>query len=157
MVERNQVLTLYWDPISQPARAVKAALDMGHIQFTLEVRDVFKGETKTEEYLAMNPKGLVPFIVDGDHPLGESNDILKYLCETRSTIPESLWPKDATKRAVVASHLEWYLSNLRPATLQPLLARLFHLMKGAELSDDVTTAQKEAVEIMLSTLESLLQ
>ena len=57
MVESAQGLTLYWFPGSQPSRAVKAALDMGHVEFTSEVRDIFKGETRTEEYLAINPKG----------------------------------------------------------------------------------------------------
>lgn len=57
MVESTQALTLYWFPGSQPSRAVKAALDMGPVEYISEVRDIFKGETKTEEYLKMNPKG----------------------------------------------------------------------------------------------------
>ena len=140
MVESTQGLTVYWFPGSQPSRAVKAVLDMGSIEFTSEVRDIFKGETRTEEYLKINPKGVVPFIVDGDHPLGESNDILKYLCDTRSTVPESLWPKDAHKRALVESHLAWYTNTWRPATAQPLFSRIGLVLKGVALDDDVTTA-----------------
>ena len=57
MVESTTGLTLYWFPGSQPSRAVKAVLDLGHVEFTSEVRDIFKGETRTEEYLKINPAG----------------------------------------------------------------------------------------------------
>ena len=70
--------------------------------------DIFTGETRQEPYTLLNPKGFVPFITEGDFKLGESNAILKYLCDTHPTIPEHLWPKDPKKRALTDQFLEWY-------------------------------------------------
>ena len=44
--------------------------------------DLAKGESRTPEFLAINPHGKVPVLVDGDFALPESNAILWYLGET---------------------------------------------------------------------------
>ena len=50
-------LKLYWFPASQPARAVKSLLVAGGIEHEEIVLDIFKGEHKTPEMLAINPAG----------------------------------------------------------------------------------------------------
>src|SRR5690348_5751273 len=37
------------------------------------------GKNDTPEYLAMNPNGRVPTLVDGDYVLWESNSVMRYL------------------------------------------------------------------------------
>lgn len=59
-------LTLYWNLGSQPARAVKCLLDIGEIECNLITLDVVKNETRTKEYLNINPLGQIPFLVDGN-------------------------------------------------------------------------------------------
>ena len=61
--------------------------------------DLLKGKQNTDEYLAVNPQGVVPALVldDGGPPLFQSLAILEYLEETRPTPP--LLPKDARGRA----------------------------------------------------------
>jgi glutathione S-transferase len=44
--------------------------------------DLTKGESRTPEFLRLNPHGKVPVLVDGDFALPESNAILWYLGET---------------------------------------------------------------------------
>lgn len=74
------MLTLYWNLVSQPARAVKAAIDIGKLEVELVNVELLKGETKSPEYLSKNPHGLIPFLTHGDFKLAESNAILVYLC-----------------------------------------------------------------------------
>jgi len=74
-------MKLYWFLGSQPARAVKCLLDVGKIPCELISVDIGKNMTRTKDFLSMNPLGQIPFLVDGDLKIGESNAILVYLCE----------------------------------------------------------------------------
>lgn len=107
-MEGVEGLNFYWSPVSQPSRSVKVLLDIGNVPVNLVTIDLGKGEHKGEEYTKINKRGLLPYIRDGDFNLGESNAILKYLADTRDTIPETWWPKDGKKRAEVDQYLEWY-------------------------------------------------
>jgi len=59
------------------------------------------GAHRREEYLALNPQGLVPALEDGGRILGQSLAIIEYLDETRPDPP--LLPADPGERAVVRS------------------------------------------------------
>jgi glutathione S-transferase len=51
--------------------------------------DILKGETKTPEFLAMNPAGKIPLLVtDEGEYLAESNAILYYLARNSDFLPE---------------------------------------------------------------------
>ena len=64
-------LQLYWFPPSSPSRAVKYLLTTSNIQFEGHLVDLMKGENKAENYLKVNPRGLIPTIQDGDFTLTE--------------------------------------------------------------------------------------
>ena len=51
------------------------------------------GQTDTAAYLALNPNGRVPTLVDGDVVLWESNTILRFL--GRKYSPGTYWPVEA--------------------------------------------------------------
>lgn len=52
--------------------------------------DMEKGEHRQPEYLAINPMGKVPAIVEGDFQLWESGAILLYLAEKHGQVPQDL-------------------------------------------------------------------
>ena len=67
--------------------------------------------TQTEAYLALNPTGKVPTLVDGDVSIWESNTILRYLCN-KSTGGAALYPTDPAARTQVERWMDWQLASL---------------------------------------------
>lgn len=72
------------------------------------------GRTQDADYLAMNPNGRIPTLVDGDFVLWESNAIMRYIVLTHADIGSSLYPVDARSRARIERWLDWTLSTLQP-------------------------------------------
>ena len=71
------------------------------------------GRNDTPEYLAMNPNGRVPTLVDGDYVLWESNSIMRYLNLAYGD-GSPIYPRNAKGRAAVDRWLDWTLSTLQP-------------------------------------------
>jgi glutathione S-transferase len=56
--------------------------------------DSTRGQTRTPEFLALNPNGKVPLLVlDDGRTLAESNAILCYLAEGTPLLPEDSWQR----------------------------------------------------------------
>jgi glutathione S-transferase len=71
------------------------------------------GRNGDPDYLAMNPNGRVPTLVDGDFELWESNSIMRYLVMAHR--PDSpLYPQAPKRRAAVDRWLDWTLSTVQP-------------------------------------------
>lgn len=86
-----------------------------HFNLDVEIHQVNfrERENQTEEFLAMNPMGKVPVLVDGDLNLWESNAILTYLA---TMFPETnTLPADPKGRADVDRWLHWQSCHLMPA------------------------------------------
>lgn len=77
------------------------------------------GGTRTPEYLAMNPNGLVPVVRDDDgEPLFESAAIIRYLAARYGD--DSFWPKDHAARAQVDKWAEWSRAEVVRAFTVPI-------------------------------------
>jgi glutathione S-transferase len=72
------------------------------------------GRTNDSDYLAMNPNGQIPTLVDGTFVLWESNSILRYLVMEYGAASQ-LYPAEPKIRASVDRWLDWSLSTLQPA------------------------------------------
>ena len=71
------------------------------------------GRNGEPDYLAMNPNGRVPTLVEGDFVLWESNSIMRYLCMAhRPDAP--IYPSEPKRRAAVDRWLDWTLSTVQP-------------------------------------------
>lgn len=68
------------------------------------------GRTKEPEYLALNPNGLVPTVLDGDTVLWESHTIIRYLGALHGR--DTLWPTDPVVRAMSEKWMDWNQSVL---------------------------------------------
>ncbi|MBE9229422.1 glutathione S-transferase family protein [Phormidium sp. LEGE 05292] len=82
------MLKLYGGAFSR-AGIVKWYLEELGVPYEFVLLDMKNGEHKQPEYLAINPVGKVPAIVDGDFQLWESGAILLYLAEKYGNLSSS--------------------------------------------------------------------
>ena len=72
-------MVLHWGSGSTPAWRVQLGLAVKGAPYESRLLSFSKGETRTPEFLALNPRGKVPTLVDGDTVVNESIAILAYL------------------------------------------------------------------------------
>lgn len=116
--------TLYSMQSSGNSYKVRMMLARLGIRYRLVETDLFKGETKTPEFLARNPEGRIPVLELPDRRyLAESNAILVYLAEDTPYLPA-----DRFERAEVLRWMFFEQHSHEPAIAA---ARLWlHLVKG---------------------------
>jgi len=113
-------MKLYTNLFSPNARKVHAVAHALGIELETHTVDLRAGEQRTPEYLALNPNGKVPTLVDGDTVMWESNAIMCYLAGKGDT---ELWPKSA-KRYDILRWMFWE-SNHLTNTLNVLFGQKF--------------------------------
>jgi glutathione S-transferase len=89
----------------ESGNAFKVAFALSHLglDWDLEQVDFFRGGTRTPEFLALNPMGEVPVLVDGDTVLSQSGVILDYL----SSKSGRLGGRSAVERREILRWLFW--------------------------------------------------
>ncbi|CCN38606.1 Glutathione transferase [Vibrio nigripulchritudo SO65] len=99
------MLKLYWHPISGHAHRAHMLLSMLDLEFKLITIDLKAGEQQTPDFLALNPFGQIPVLVDGDIIISDSNAILVYLATAYDK--EQRWLPDSP---LMRAHIEQFLS-----------------------------------------------
>ncbi|AZY51691.1 glutathione S-transferase family protein [Bordetella avium] len=94
-------------------RKVLWACDELNLRYTREDWGAGFRPTAEPDFLALNPNGQVPVVVDGDFVLWESNSILRYLANQYQG--ECLYPRSARERARVDQWLDWQATDLNSA------------------------------------------
>jgi len=121
-------MKLYMNAISPNVRRVRMTAALLGMRLEEERLDFGKGEHKNAEYLALNPNGAVPTLVDGDFVLTESRAIMQYLASKR---PESgLLPRDEKARADVIRWQFWDASHFSPQLGTLAFEKMVKAMKG---------------------------
>jgi glutathione S-transferase len=121
-------MKLYMNALSPNVRRVRLTAAVLGLQLEEKTLDFAKGEHKNPEYLALNPNGAVPTLVDGDFVLTESRAIMQYLASKK---PESgLLPRDEQARADVTRWQFWDASHFSPQLGSLVFEKLIKGMMG---------------------------
>ena len=110
------------------------------------------GGNDTPEFLAKNPNGTVPVIIDGGLVLWESNAIVRYLAARNGA--GTLYPTEPRARALAERWMDWQLSVLGAA-----FTPLFHgLVRDPPSKRDPAriAAARDDVEARLAILDRYL-
>ena len=103
--ERRLALTFYYGAGSPYAWRVWFALEHKAIPYDRKVLSFADGDLKKPEFVAVNPRGKVPAIVDGDMHLYESAAIVEYLEDVHPDSGNRLFPGAVRDRALVRDPL----------------------------------------------------
>lgn len=82
----------------------------------------FAEESKAPEYLAINPNGRIPCLVDGDLTLFESMAINLYAAKTYGG---SLYPDNPADEARAQQWSVWAISEIEPHQMQVVIQKFF--------------------------------
>ena len=146
-------MKLYHHPMSGCSRRVLAFLKAYSIDADLEVVALDKGAHKRPEFLALNPNGRVPVLVDNDFVLWESLAILHYLAARFA--PETLGETEE-ERARVLQWSSWGIAQLG-AALSALNAEAGLKRMRGQTPDEAMVAQLTAdVIALLAMVEATL-
>lgn len=89
-------MKFYHSPNSAASQKVRIVLEAKLLRFDSVVVDITEGEQFSEEYKAINPAAVVPYLVDNAHIFTESSLIIEYL---EDAFPDpSLMPEDGRDR-----------------------------------------------------------
>jgi glutathione S-transferase len=111
-------MKLYGFPPSPNTWKVRAVAAHLGLRPDFEFVDLTRGQSRIAEFLALNPTGRTPVLVDGDFTLWESNAIMQYLA---SRTPNALWPNEARIRADIMRWQSWQLAHWSKEGCEPLL------------------------------------
>lgn len=141
-------MKLYNANLSPNALRVRAVIfELGMDVEIIDV-DLRNGGNRTPEFLALNPNGKVPVLVDGDFVLWESRAITGYLAGLK---PEAgLYSDDPKKRALIDQWSHWGAIHYGPAIQRITFERMLKPMFGMGEPDEA------AIEPQLKELAQFL-
>lgn len=111
-------MKLYGIPPSPRTWQVRAVAAQLGVPLELVVIDAASGGLRAPDYLALNPTGRSPTLVDGDFVLWETEAITQYLC---SKAPNSLYPGEVRVRADINRWISWQLAHWDKEACEPLI------------------------------------
>mgnify|MGYP001435019959 FL=1 len=128
------------------------ALEEMELDYTVHAVNLMKGEQKTAEFLAMNPNGRIPVIVDkseGGHVVFESGAIMLYLAEKTG----KFLPADAKGRSQVMQWVMFQMGGIGPMMGQ---ANVFHRYLEEKIPIAIDRYQNE-VRRLFTVLDGRLE
>lgn len=100
-----------------------AMLELAEVAFEPQMVKLHKGEQRSPEYLALNPRGQVPVLVDGDEVVTQIVAILLYLDEK---LPMAgILPPAGLERARALQVLTWMNNTVHPTFTHVFMPQKF--------------------------------
>lgn len=119
------MIKLYWHPISGHAHRAHMLLSILELDFELISVDLPAGEHQQPEFLALNPFGQIPVLVDGETVISDSNAILVYLATVYDRKQQWL-PQSPILRANIEQFLSLAAHRLAGSIAKLRAANLFN-------------------------------
>ena len=144
-------MRLYYFPSPNPQKVRFGLNELGLECETIAV-DPTKGELRRPEFLALNPCGRVPVLIDGEVTLWESHAILAYLGEKTG----KLWPTSAAGRADGLKWMFFLAQHLSPPATDVVFNRIAVRLIGIKGDEDAIARGEKALPRELQVLEDRL-
>jgi glutathione S-transferase len=135
------MIKLYGHEMSGNSYKVRLLLELLNIQYEWVKVDLMQNEQQSPAYLALNPLGQVPLLVDGDLKLADAQAILVYVA--RQYGGDRVLPIDALSMARVMRWLSITAGEVRQG---PEHARLYYLFGASDI--DIARAHQKAEQIL---------
>lgn len=140
-----QPIKLHRAAISGHAHRVELFMSLLGLPFELVNVDLAAGAHKKPEFLALNPFGQVPVMVDGDVTLADSNAILVYLALRYANDAEQWLPTEPVAAAEVQ---RWFSVAAGLVAFGPATARRIALFKQAISTDEAVARSHGLFAVM---------
>ena len=140
----NATMTIFGDSISGNCLKVKFVADRLGIPYDWAETSVMNKDTRTPEFLSMNPAGQVPIVKFADgRVLAQSNAIMLHLAEGSDLIPAN-----GFDRALMYQWLFWEQYNHEPAVAVLRFHRHYLKKTDAELDPTLVPRSEAVLTIM---------
>jgi glutathione S-transferase len=139
-------LIFYYAPMTSATRIHWALEELG-IPFEKRKVDLAKGEQKTPEFLAQNPNGKVPLLVDDGAAIFESLAILLYLGE-RYGVDQGLFPTERVERACAVTWMCWAQVSLAEVATRVLRNTSERIPEGERNEKAAAAARTELHDLL---------
>lgn len=135
-------MIFYYGSGSPYAWRVWYALEHKQLPYTFKLLSFDAGDLQTPAFLALNPRGKVPVVVDGDFTLSESSAIMEYLEDSAPNAPR-LFAADARSRARQRRMIREADAYVGPA-MEHLAEAILYPPDGKTSDTDIKKAADEA-------------
>jgi glutathione S-transferase len=147
-------LTLYWGSGSPVSWRALLALAIKEISYTSHRLNLGEKEHRSEEFLALSPRGTFPILVHGDYVIGESLAILNYL---EAIVPTpSIFGSSAQELAQIWQHIGEHESYLG-SSVQTITRAFFRKNGLSNTSPDVLSSALSQANEELGRLNETME
>ena len=147
-------LTFYYSPMSSATRIHWALEELG-VPYEKVKLDLTAGDQRKPEYLALNPNGKVPMVVDDGTVIYESLAILLHLGE-RYGVEKGLFPVEWAPRAETFKWIAWAQGTLVDAASRIMRNTSERFPADQHNAKAAEAAKKETAEL-LAILDKALE